>query len=202
MITIVDYGMGNLGSIQNILKRIGIKSNIESCIDKIQKAKKLILPGVGSFDRAMRKINEGDLRQVLNNLVLIDGVPVLGICLGMQIMSSKSEEGQLNGLNWIPAITKKLITNKHFKVPQMGWNFVEKTNNSPLNAGINSESKFYFAHSYYVQVKYNEHSILKTNYILNFDSGIQKDNIFGVQFHPEKSQKTGQILFRNFLSIS
>lgn len=205
MITIVDYGMGNLGSIKNMFKYIGVESIIESDPDKIKNASKILLPGVGSFDTAMQKINENGLKEVLNEKALKEQVPILGICLGMQLLTDSSEEGVLGGLGWISAKTlsfKGRIDAK-YKVPHMGWNVVTKSNESLLTASFETfeETRFYFVHSYFVQVDHQEHSILKTHYGLDFDSAIQNENIYGAQFHPEKSHKFGMKLFENFARI-
>ena len=205
MITIVDYGMGNLGSIKNMFKYIGVEATIESDVDKIKNASKILLPGIGSFDTAMKKINEGDLKEVLNEKALKEQVPVLGICLGMQLLTNHSEEGKLEGLGWIPAktISFKDRIDKEYRVPHMGWNIVNKSNESQLIKGFEEfdETRFYFLHSYFVKVANEKNSIFKTNYGVEFDSGIQKDNIFGAQFHPEKSHKFGMKLFENFARI-
>jgi imidazole glycerol-phosphate synthase subunit HisH len=205
MITIVDYGMGNVGSIKNMFKYIGVKSIIESDVDKIKNASKILLPGVGSFDTAMKKINKDDLKEVLNEKALKEQVPVLGICLGMQLLTNSSEEGTLNGLGWIPAKTLnfKDKIDKKYRVPHMGYNTINKSKCSLLTQGFEKidEARFYFVHSYYVKVENKENSILKANYGLEFDCAIQKDNIYGVQFHPEKSHKFGMKLFENFTKI-
>lgn len=205
MITIVDYGMGNLGSIKNMFKYIGIEATIENDPDKIKNASKILLPGVGSFDTAMKKINESDLKEVLNEKALKEQVPVLGICLGMQLLTNSSEEGTLQGLGWIDAKTmsfKGRIETK-YKIPHMGWNIVAKLNESLLTQGFEGfdETRFYFVHSYFVKVEDDKNSIFKTNYGIEFDSAIQKDNIYGAQFHPEKSHKFGMKLFENFARI-
>lgn len=205
MITIVDYGMGNLGSIKNMFKYIGVEAEIQSDVDKIKNASKILLPGVGSFDTAMKKINESDLKELLNEKALKEQVPVLGICLGMQLLTNSSEEGNLAGLGWIDAKTMsfKDRIDKKYKIPHMGWNIVNKSNDSLLNSGFEEfeETRFYFVHSYFVKVEDEKNSILKTNYGLEFDSAIQKDNIYGAQFHPEKSHKFGMKLFENFARI-
>lgn len=205
MITIVDYGMGNLGSIKNMFKYIGVDATIESDIDKIKNASKILLPGVGSFDTAMKKINESDLKEVLNEKALKEQIPVLGICLGMQLLTNSSEEGSLAGLGWVPAktISFKDRIDKKYRVPHMGWNIVNKANDSLLTDGFEKfdETRFYFVHSYFVKVEDEKNSILKTNYGIEFDSAIAKDNIFGAQFHPEKSHKYGMKLFENFARI-
>jgi len=205
MITIIDYGMGNLGSIKNMFKYIGVEATIESDIDKIKNASKILLPGVGSFDTAMKKINEGDLKEVLNEKALKEQIPVLGICLGMQLLTNGSEEGSLEGLGWIPAktINFKDKIDKKYRIPHMGWNIVNKSNKSVLTQGFEEfdETRFYFVHSYFVKVEDEKNSILKSNYGVAFDSAIQKDNIYGAQFHPEKSHKFGMKLFENFARI-
>lgn len=205
MITIIDYGMGNLGSIKNMFKYIGVEATIESNVDKIKNASKILLPGVGSFDAAMKKINETDLREVLNEKALKEQVPVLGICLGMQLLTNSSEEGSLDGLGWVDAETMsfKDRIDKKYRIPHMGWNIVNKSNECLLTAGFEEfdETRFYFVHSYFVKVKDEKNSILKTDYGVEFDSAIQKDNIFGAQFHPEKSHKFGMKLFENFARI-
>jgi imidazole glycerol-phosphate synthase subunit HisH len=203
MITIIDYGMGNLGSIANMLKRIGAKSLISSNPEEIEQASKLILPGVGAFDAAMSKINESGLSNLLDKKVLEEKIPVLGICLGMQLLTNSSEEGKLPGLGWIPAVTKRFPREGALKVPHMGWNLVHTSTQSRLTRGFEDEeeTRFYFVHSYAVQVENQAHSILKTSYGIEFDSGIARDNIYGVQFHPEKSHRFGMKLLSNFVEL-
>jgi imidazole glycerol-phosphate synthase subunit HisH len=202
MITIVDYGLGNFGSIQNMLKYIGEPSIVTSDVNYLLKAEKLILPGVGHFDRGMLKINTSGLRDVLNKKVLGDKVPVLGICLGMQLLTDGSEEGSSKGLGWIPGYALRFnFIDKNLKIPHMGWNNTSKNSESLLTVGFNNTFRFYFVHSYYVQVLDHKNSILKTTYGLEFDSAIQFNNIYGVQFHPEKSHKFGMSLLRNFSKL-
>ncbi len=205
MITIIDYEMGNLNSIQNMFTYIGVESKIESDVDKIKNASKILLPGVGSFDTAMKNINESDLKEVLNEKALKEQVPVLGICLGMQLLTNSSEEGDLAGLGWIDAktISFKDRIDKKYRVPHMGWNIVNKSKESLLTQGFDEldEVKFYFVHSYFVKVEDEENSILKSNHGVEFDSAIQKNNIYGAQFHPEKSHKFGMKFFENFARI-
>lgn len=198
MITIIDYGMGNLGSIQNMLKRIGAAATVTADLQIIGDATKIILPGVGAFDYAMTNINDSGLREVLDHKALVDRVPILGICLGMQLLTKSSEEGKIAGLGWIPATTNRFPDTPGLKVPHMGWNLVHRSTPSKMTKGFEEESRFYFVHSYYVRVVDEAHSMLKTEYGVKFDSAIQNGNIFGVQFHPEKSHRFGVRLLTNF----
>jgi len=196
--------MGNIGSIINMLKKIGYEAKISNNIDEINNADKLILPGVGSFDNGMKNLKEFDLIDILNKKVLEDKTPIIGICLGMQLITNRSEEGNLPGLGWIDAETVKFKfgeENEKLKIPHMGWNTVIPQNNSNLFNGL-EEPRFYFVHSYHVVCKNNVDIIGKTNYGHNFNSVINKDNIYGAQFHPEKSHKYGMLLLKNFLGIN
>lgn len=203
MITIINYGMGNLGSVQNMLKRIGVKSIISSDINEIEKADKILLPGVGAFDAAISKIDELNLRTVLTYMAKEKKVPFLGICLGMQLLTESSEEGVLKGLNFVPAktIKFKFPENSDLKIPHMGWNLVTKKTESVLTKNFTGESRFYFVHSYHVKCDSPVNSVLTTKYGYEFDSAVQNENVFGAQFHPEKSHKYGMQLLSNFASI-
>ncbi len=203
IITIVNYGMGNLGSIVNMLKKVGVQSTIASTEDEIARAERIILPGVGHFDKAIEQIRLLGLLNVLNKKAMGERVPILGICLGMQLLTRGSEEGKLPGLGWVPATTRqfKFDRDKGLKVPHMGWNTVFNVNGTPLTRGFDGEFRFYFVHSYYVRVDNEEDSMLKSFYGLEFDSGVHKDNIYGVQFHPEKSHKFGMKLLQNFVEM-
>lgn len=203
MIIIVDYGMGNLGSVFNMFKKVGAQSKISGDLEEISRAEKLLLPGVGAFDAAMSKINEKGLLPILNQKALTEKIPVLGICLGMQLLTNSSEEGNLKGLGWIKASAKKIQSpaNEKIRVPHMGWNVATVSNPSPITKDLPAPSKFYFVHSFSVHVENQSNSMLKTNYGGEFDSGIQNDNIFGVQFHPEKSHKYGMKIFENFWKL-
>ena len=201
MITIVDYGIGNLGSIKNMFNRIGVPATIAADLDIIGNAEKLVLPGVGDFDNAIQRINNSGLREVLDRKVLRDRNPTLGICLGMQLLTQSSEEGTLPGLGWIKAVTSRFPKIADLKVPHMGWNRVSKVRGSPICENLPDETRFYFLHSYCVHVQNREDSVLKTNYGVSFDSAIQRGNIFGAQFHPEKSHKFGMQFLKNFASL-
>lgn len=202
MIAVVDYGMGNLGSIENMLNRVGATCVITADPDGLARAAKVILPGVGAFDAAMGRINSiPGLREVLDRKALQERVPVLGICLGMQLLTRSSEEGTSAGLNWIGAQTRRLPSHPGLKVPHMGWNIVRPTTSSPLTRGFDDDTRFYFVHSYCVTVDVPHFSILKTTYGVEFDSAIQSGNIFGAQFHPEKSHRFGMRLLANFAGL-
>nr|WP_321260214.1 imidazole glycerol phosphate synthase subunit HisH [uncultured Pseudodesulfovibrio sp.] len=200
MIVVVDYGMGNLGSISNMFNRIGVQSVVSNDFDVIRDAEKLLLPGVGAFDAAMGIIRKTGLKDVLDEKVLEKKTPILGICLGMQLLTKGSDEGQIPGLGWIDAYTSRFPQSAGYKVPHMGWNTVQRSNGYPWTNDV-EEQRFYFVHSYYVRVENEENSMLKTEYGLTFDSGICKDNIFGCQFHPEKSHKYGMQLLSWFARI-
>ncbi|MEZ5017528.1 MAG: imidazole glycerol phosphate synthase subunit HisH [Flavipsychrobacter sp.] len=203
MITIVDYGMGNLGSVHNMFKYIKVESQISSDLEVISKAEKILLPGVGAFDAAMKKIDEAGFAEVLNKKAQEDKVPILGICLGMQLLTKSSEEGKLPGFGWIPASTTRFkFEDKKLKVPHMGWNLVKEVQPHRLISDLPEEPRFYFVHSYHVNVENDKYSLMRTNYGYEFDSVITNgENIFGAQFHPEKSHKFGMKLFENFASL-
>jgi imidazole glycerol-phosphate synthase subunit HisH len=203
MITIIDYGMGNLGSISNMFKRIGVESEVTSDKEKIAAARKILLPGVGAFDAAMERINDGGFRELLDRKALEEKVPVFGICLGMQLLTDSSEEGKLPGLGWIPAKTTRFSFEKDskLKVPHMGWNRVYEKHSSMLIRDLPPEPRFYFVHSYYVTAEDDKDVLTTTIHGIEFNSIIQKENIFGAQFHPEKSHKFGMKLLENFARL-
>ncbi len=203
MITIVDYKTGNLGSIQNILKRIGEQSVVTSDKEVIAKATKLILPGVGAFDTGMRNLIDLDLIGVLNRKVVEEETPVLGICLGMQLLSKGSEEGELKGLGWIDALTIRFCfkDSMEYKIPHMGWNFIKQHKPSRLLDNMFNEPRFYFVHSYYFKATEDEDVLTSTEYETEFTSAVERKNILGVQFHPEKSHKYGMKLLKNFVDF-
>lgn len=201
MLVIVDYGMGNLGSIKNMLKKLGYESIITSDVEMIKIATKLILPGVGAFDYGMSQIRKLDMIDILNHKVLVEKTPVLGICLGMQLMTLGSEEGISNGLGWIKGKACKFIS-ESFKTPHMGWNTIHICKKNCLFDEVEDEKRFYFVHSYYVQCYDKEDILTTTQYATEFVSSFQKNNIYGVQFHPEKSHKFGMHLLKNFMETS
>jgi glutamine amidotransferase len=198
MISIIDYGMGNLGSIQNMLNKLGFESKLESDPDRLKDADSIILPGVGAFDNAMEKLNSSGFSEAIKNFSAT-GAPVLGICLGMQLLATQSEEGELKGLNLIPGDVVKFNSDT-LKVPHMGWNVV-----NPVNDILYSqleENRFYFVHSFYYIPEDLNHTAGTTDYAHTFTSSVNRDNIFGVQFHPEKSHKYGMQLLTNFSRLS
>lgn len=201
MITIVDYGMGNLGSVANMLRRIGADCEVTGDPDRIAGASRILLPGVGAFDAAMERINAAGIRPVLEDKALCQRVPVLGICLGMQLLTRGSEEGVLPGLGWIHGDTRRLPTSAELKVPHMGWNVATHTRPSPLTAGLEGEVRFYFVHSYCVRTDEPDDTVLRTNYGIEFAAAVQRDNIMGAQFHPEKSHRFGMQLLKNFAEL-
>jgi glutamine amidotransferase len=203
MVTIVDYGMGNLGSVINMLKKIGVRSIVTSKSEEILSAEKILLPGVGAFDAAVKRIDEMNLRSVLTRKALVDKVPFLGICLGMQLLTRSSEEGVLKGLDFVPAKTIKfrLDSFNDLKIPHMGWNFVKENRPSDLTRDFTSDFRFYFVHSYYVMCDDDSNCILKTTHGVQFHSAIQNGNVYGTQFHPEKSHKYGMQLLKNFSNL-
>ena len=201
MLAIIDYGMGNLGSIQNMLKYLGYKSFISDDPEKISEADKLILPGVGAFDNGMENLNSKGLVEILTRRVLREKVPVLGICLGMQLLSKRSGEGTLPGLGWIDAETIRFSFPEHsgLRIPHMGWNTVTAQKKSPLIEDMPPDARFYFVHSYHVTCRDPSDILLTTSYGLELTSAVERGNIYGVQFHPEKSHKYGMGILRNFM---
>lgn len=201
-IVIVDLGIGNLGSVPHALRRLGVDSIVSEKMEDIRSADRLILPGVGAFDSAIRALDERDLRSELHRKVVQEGTPLLGICVGMQLLMNESEEGDLGGLGWIPGCVRRF----HFdqsptapRVPHIGWNTVRAPADSVLFRGADDKSRFYFVHSYYVDCRDERDVAGRTEYGLVFASAVVCRNIMGVQFHPEKSHASGLNVFRNFL---
>jgi len=203
VIVIVDYKMGNLGSICNMLKKIGAESVITSDADEIRRASKLILPGVGAFDVAMTHINELGLLEVLNEKVLRDKTPVLGICLGIQLLTRHSEEGKLPGLGWIDGRTIRFRFDKDtkLKIPHMGWNEVQPRSKDCLFKDMDGEAGFYFVHSYHVECDTDEEVLATAHHGYEFVCAVRKGNIVGTQFHPEKSHRYGMQVLKNYVEL-
>lgn len=202
-IVIVDYGMGNLHSVYKKFLRLKADVAVSSDAKTIAAADKLVLPGVGHFSKAMNNIDALGLRDVLNNFALIQKKPILGICLGMQIMAAHSEEGDCEGFGWYDAeVVRFNIQNKlKYKVPQMGWNNLIIKKDSMLMNGITEKNEFYFVHSFHFKPKFVTDVLSETEYEYKFCSAVEKNNIFGVQFHPEKSHECGELLLQNFINI-
>jgi glutamine amidotransferase len=196
LITIVDYGMGNLASISNMLHRLGIPSRLASRPAEVASAEALILPGVGAFDTGMRRLRESGLAEALDHKVRTSRAPLLGICLGMQLFARGSEEGSEVGFGWVDATCIR-FRGRTLKVPHMGWNTVEVVKDSPLLEGL-EVSKFYFVHSFHLSLGNTESLVAETRHGSAFPSVVEAGNLLGVQFHPEKSHKYGMHLLRNF----
>lgn len=202
VVTIVDYGMGNIGSLINMFRRIGVQTEVASDLRSIGKARKIILPGVGAFGAAMERIDALDLRDVLCAKALDERIPFMGICLGMQILTRSSEESpNARGLGLIPADTVRFPHMHGLKVPHMGWNEVSVTHPIALTGDLPSASRFYFVHSYYVKADNPADVMLRCRYGPEFDAGLNRGNIFGAQFHPEKSHKFGMAFLKGFAGI-
>ncbi|MBN1211066.1 MAG: imidazole glycerol phosphate synthase subunit HisH [candidate division Zixibacteria bacterium] len=204
MLTIVDYHSGNLGSILNMLKKLGVPAKISSRPEDIKNADKLILPGVGAFDTGMANIQKLGLFDILNEKVLEDKTPLLGICLGMQLLAERSDEGDLPGLGWLKGDIVRFKFNGpsgELKVPHMGWNSVSVINDNSLFKDID-EPRFYFVHSYHFRCEDSRDVLATTDYGYEFPASVHRDNIWGTQFHPEKSHRFGLQLLKNFVEQS
>lgn len=201
-VVIVDYGMGNIRSVLNKIHRAGYEAQVSYEKEVISHADKLILPGVGHFFNGMKRLKERNLVELLNQKVLDEKIPILGICLGMQLFTCHSEEGNTAGLGWLEAKTVKFNLNDiRHKVPHMGWNSIEPRKESLLLQGIPGNSYFYFVHSFHVTCNDEEDILTTTDYGYEFVSAVQKNNIFGTQFHPEKSHEWGEKMLNNFLDL-
>lgn len=197
-VVLIDYGVSNLGSLRSMLDRLGVQHKTASCPDELLTARRLILPGVGAFDQGAETLLRSGMIPVLETLVLRQRVPLLGICLGMQLLMKESEEGRSPGLGWIEGECLR-IRGENLRVPHLGWNSIELTRPDPLLPDVAGERRFYFAHSYYVRCSDQAAVIGRTHYGSAFASVIRRDNIVGVQFHPEKSHRFGSALLRAFI---
>ncbi len=204
MIGIINYGLGNIKAFSNIYKRLNIDSKIVSRPEDLENVTGIILPGVGSFDHAMSKLSKSGMREKLEVLVLQKKIPVLGICVGMQMLGTSSEEGVLPGLGWLDASVKKLdpslIAHKT-KLPHMGWNGVNPLQSSRIMSNLDPEPRFYFLHSYYFECNRKQDTIATSEYGFRFTCAVSRDNIYGVQFHPEKSHGNGVQVLKNFAEL-
>lgn len=204
MIGIIDYGLGNVKAFANIYKRLGLSFCVINSALDFKKVSKIILPGVGAFDWAMTSLQRSGLREALDDQVLGAQKPVLGVCVGMQIMAATSDEGALSGLNWIDAKITKFDCNVftgNYPVPHMGWNNAIYLNSEALFNGIDSPA-FYFLHSYYMEPRNRKNILAVSDYGLKFASAVRNKNVYGVQFHPEKSHECGVRLLKNFAEIA
>ena len=201
-VCILDYGSGNVKSVFNLFSSIAERVVISNDPAEIQQATHIILPGVGAFGAAVRKIHERLPMEVLEQVVLGDKKPFLGICVGMQVLATRGMEfGECLGLGWIEG-SVELINSKHLPLPHIGWNNIFCKRDSPLLAGLGADPDFYFVHSYAIHLENEKDMLATTSYGEEFCSVVQRENIYGVQFHPEKSQRTGIKLAKNFLSLS
>jgi glutamine amidotransferase len=201
-VAIVDYGMGNLHSVKRKLERIGVHPQLTSAPDELLRADKLLLPGVGHFGKAMEHLATMGLVPALHEAVMVRKMPILGICLGMQLFARESEEGDAEGLGWIDAdVVRFAIDDRRLKVPQMGWNSVCVARSSPLLEGVTEQTEFYFVHAYHLVCRDSRDVLCETDYGYPFTSVVERGNLYGVQFHPEKSHDAGEVLLRNFLAI-
>lgn len=207
MISIIDCGMGNLGSVVNMLKYIGVDNRIIKTQAEVLDSEKIIFPGVGSWDNGVRKIQDSGILDSLHQQVLQKKIPFLGICLGMQLLFETSEEGELPGLAWLAGQVKKFKfsiptgNEKKLRVPHMGWNIVNSLRSTSLNKNLGEEPRFYFVHSYFVTCSDKKSILMTCNYGYEFTCAVNKENIWGVQFHPEKSHKYGIQLMKNFAGL-
>jgi glutamine amidotransferase len=204
MIAIIDTATGNVGSIANMLKKIGVEAVVSREPEVLGRADKLILPGVGTFDAGMASLDALAIRPLLERRVQQDKVPILGLCLGLQLFTRRSDEGGRPGLGWLEAETVKFRVppgNRAIKVPHMGWNRIEPQASHPLFAQLPPEPKFYFVHSYHLECVDRSETIATTEHGYRFTCAAARGNIMGVQFHPEKSHKYGMQLFRNFAGM-
>lgn len=203
MITILNYGLGNLNALCNVFRRLNIQVELVEKKEDLNHASKIILPGVGAYDKAMKMLNKSGMRDTIDRLVIERKVKVLGICVGMQIMGESSEEGKESGLGWIEGNVKHFRNETNINqlpIPHLGWNKIFLKDESPLFKNLHS-AKFYYLHSYFFQCSNNNHILAKTKYGLDFTSAFHKGNLYGVQFHPEKSHGYGSLLLKNFASI-
>jgi glutamine amidotransferase len=204
MITIIDYGVGNIKAFYNIFKKLSVEVKIAHKPEDLLGTSKLILPGVGHFDYAMKRFSDSGMLNIIDDMVLNKNLPILGICVGMQMLAKSSEEGIMPGLGWIDATVKKIdvdLLTQSTRLPHMGWNDVIVKNKNLLLSNLDTNSRFYFLHSYFFEPKFENDSIAYSNYGKNFTCVVNHKNIYGVQFHPEKSHHFGIQLLQNFANI-
>lgn len=204
MIAIIDYGLGNVLAFVNVYSRLNIPVTVAKSADDLRHATKLVLPGVGSFDHAMRQLDQSGMRPVIEDLVLRQFVPILGVCVGMQMLADSSDEGQLPGLGWIAGRVKKFDAQKMPRgtnLPHMGWNDVRPVVAGGLFEGMEQDARFYFLHSYYFESLKQSDVLASADCGIQFSCAVKHDNVYGVQFHPEKSHHFGSLLLSNFAKV-
>jgi len=201
MITVVDYGVGNILSFVNLYKRLGIECRVATSREDLAGATKIILPGVGSFDHAMISLDKSGMREALDDLVLDKKTPVLGICVGMQMLANSSDEGDLPGLGWVPGTVKKFDLERVKKLPHMGWNDVVPLSAGSLFTNLSDKLRYYFLHSFYFKCASSEHALATSVYGEEFTCAVNAGSVYGVQFHPEKSHHFGVNLLKNFSEL-
>lgn len=199
-VSIVSYGLGNLGSVVNMLKRVGVEARLVTTADEVSRADRILLPGIGAFDTGVRLLDEQLLTPAIKEFAAT-GKPVLGICLGMQLLLDSSEEGTAQGLGLVPGRSLRFPDRPHLRVPHMGWNSVHPRRDDPLVDGLPADSRFYFVHSYLVEPARTEHVLATTTYGDEFASMIRSGNVMGAQYHPEKSHAFGMRVLRNFAAL-
>lgn len=204
MMAVVDYGVGNLGSIANMLRKAEVEHVVSADPSELARADRLVLPGVGAFDRAMEALDERGLHAVLDDLVLEREVPVLGICLGMQLLARSSEEGERRGLAWLDADVRRIVvpSDSGLKVPHMGWNTIRATKRCALLPESPPVPRFYFVHSFHMVCDHSEDVAATANHGSDLTAAVARGNVYGVQFHPEKSHRYGLELFSRFATMS
>lgn len=204
MIKIVDYGLGNISAFLNMYKRMNIPAAIARSASDLDGVTKIVLPGVGAFDHAMELLDQSGMRASLETLVCGEKIPVLGICVGMQILANGSDEGKLPGLGWVSGRVRGFESDErlaNLPLPHMGWNDVTPLAGEQLFAGLETDARFYFLHSYYFECARQHDAIATTNYGIDFSCAVRSENVFGVQFHPEKSHHYGAALLKNFAGL-
>lgn len=204
MIHIVDYGLGNIQAFMTMYKRLGFETVRARSAEALASATRIILPGVGAFDHAMQSLNASGMREMLDRKVLEEKVPVLGICVGMQMLADASEEGRESGLGWVPGDVCSFESREQSRtlpMPHMGWNDATPSKATGLFTGLEKDARFYFLHSYFFECRDVAHSSAKASYGIEFDCAVRNDNVFGTQFHPEKSHHWGATLLKNFAEL-
>lgn len=204
MITIINYGLGNIQAFVNVYKRLHIPVAVATTVDQVNGASKLILPGVGAFDHAMERLDGSGMREALDDAVLVNKIPILGICVGMQMLANSSDEGKLSGLGWVPGTVRSFRSAPalaELPLPHMGWNDVVPTPGCKLFKNMEQGSRFYFLHSYFFECRNDQNIAASASYGMDFSCAVSSDNVYGVQFHPEKSHHFGVNLLKNFAEL-